>query len=86
MVIKLGSKVHAAPKEHQGIFRPPSRQRPDTTGAGDSLCAGSHGIAIGKSIEEACVIGNAVVPLRAVGGRHNGYKPTPIERFIRINT
>ncbi len=92
VVIKLGSEgCYCRPeREHQGIFLPTFETKAvDTTGAGDSFCAGFlHGIAIGKSIEEACVIGNAVGShcVRSVGAT-TGIKPySEIERFIGIST
>lgn len=92
VIIKLGKDgcYCRASRDEAGVFLPTFEGKPvDTTGAGDSFCAGFlYGISIGESIEDSCVIGNAVGTHCVLSvGATTGIKPYPeIKRFIELNT
>lgn len=61
----------------------------DTTGAGDSFCSGFlYGISIGLSMEQACIVGNAVGTHCVLSvGATSGIRPyAEIEKYIRENS
>lgn len=77
-------------RDSEGIYVAPfMREKPvDTTGAGDSWCSGFlHGIAMGKSMEESALIGNAVGAhiIMAVGATTGIVPYSEIEKFIADN-
>lgn len=77
-------------RESEGVYVAPFIQKNpvDTTGAGDSWCSGFlHGIAIGKSMEEACLIGNAVGAhiIMSVGATTGARPYAEIDKFINEN-
>ncbi|MBQ4545155.1 MAG: carbohydrate kinase family protein [Oscillospiraceae bacterium] len=92
VAIKVGKKgcYCRESKESKGVYIAPFiRENPvDTTGAGDSWCSGFlHGIAIGKSMEEACLIGNAVGAhiIMEVGATTGARPYEEIAKFIEEN-
>ena len=77
-------------KDAEGKYVAPfMRENPvDTTGAGDSWCAGFlYGLANGKSMEESCLIGNAVGAhiIMEVGASTGAVPYAEIEKFIKEN-
>ncbi len=91
VAIKLGSEgcYCRESKDSEGVFIPSfKRKAVDTTGAGDSWCSGFlYGLSVGKSMEESCLIGNAVGAhcISAVGAT-TGIRPyAEIEKFINEN-
>lgn len=92
VAIKVGKKgcYCRESREGEGVYIAPfMREKPvDTTGAGDSWCSGFlHGLAIGKNMEEACLIGNAVGAHAIMSvGATTGIRPyAEIEKFISEN-
>ncbi|MBQ6847264.1 MAG: carbohydrate kinase family protein, partial [Oscillospiraceae bacterium] len=86
---KDGSFVKES-RDSKGIYVAPfMREKPvDTTGAGDSWCSGFlHGIAMGKTMEESALIGNAVGAhiIMAVGATTGIVPYAEIEKFIEEN-
>ncbi len=92
VAIKVGKKgcYCRESRDAKGVYVAPfTRENPvDTTGAGDSWCSGFlHGIAMGKTMEESCVIGNAVGAhiIMAVGATTGIVPYSEIEKFIKEN-
>lgn len=92
VVVKLGKKgcYMQESKNQEGIYIPTyDKIKPvDTTGAGDSFCAGFlYGLAKGKSMLHACQIANAVGTHCIMAfGASTGIKPySEIEKFIIEN-
>ncbi len=92
VAIKVGKQgcYFRESKDSKGVYVAPfMRENPvDTTGAGDSWCSGFlYGIATGKSMEESCIIGNAVGAhiIMAVGATTGACHYSVIEKFIEEN-
>lgn len=92
VVIKLGKNgcFFKESRESAGKTLPTFPGKPvDTTGAGDSFCSGFlHGISIGLSMEEACILGNAVGTHCVMSvGATTGIRPyAEMKEFIEKNS
>jgi len=92
VAIKMGSRgsYYRESREAEGKYVPRfTVEAKDTTGAGDSFCAGFlYGLSIGLPMRDCCVLGNAVGAhcVQAVGAT-TGIRPyAEIKKFIEANT